>query len=131
MKRIAMTCVIGTTAMFLSACGRDQNDRPEIKSEIDKMRNQGWDFVEMVGEAHSMPKMREIRHSDANGSLTVYAGNTGIDGYGNRQQTFSKTFRDEGYEFLEVKIMTSPADGYCLVFKKPQPSINNSNSTSP
>lgn len=82
------------------------------------MKNEGWDFLEMVGEAHSEPETREIRHSDSSGSLTVFAGNTGVDGYGHKQQNFNKTFKNEGYEFLEVKIMTSPADGYSLVFQR-------------
>ena len=90
------------------------------------MRDQGWDFVEMVGEAHSKPETREIRHSDASGALTVHAGNTGVDGYGGRSQSFEKTFKKDGFDFLEVKIMTSPADGYCLVFHKPQGTNKNS-----
>jgi hypothetical protein len=129
MKTFASACVLSIVMLLLGACGRESTDRPEIKSEIELMRNQGWDFVEMVGEAHSTPVMREIRHSDASGSLTVHAGNTGVDGYGDRSQSFDKTFKKDGFDFLEVKIMTSPADGYCLVFQKPRGTINNSAST--
>lgn len=126
MKTFATTCVISMVMLLISACGREYTNRTEIKSEIELMRNQGWDFVEMVGEAHSMPETREIRYSDASGSLTVHAGNTGVDGHGHRSHSFDKTFKKDGFEFLEVKIMTSPADGYCLVFQKPRGAINNS-----
>lgn len=115
--------------LLLGSCGRVYTERPEIKTEIENMHEQGWDFVEMVGEAHSTPVSREVRLSDASGSLTVHAGNTGVDGYGDRSQSFDKIFKKDGLDFLEVKIMTSPADGYCLVFQKPQEAINNSAST--
>ena len=86
------------------------------------MQRDGWSFLEMVGEAHSKPDPdgRELRRSDSTGSLTVYAMNTGIDGHGSREQEWKKTFKQEGFEFLEVKIMTSPADGYSLVFRRSQ-----------
>lgn len=118
MKCFAIAGVFGAIALLLMGCERKFTDRPEVEREIKLLRNQGWYFVEMVGEAHAMPLTREIRRSDVNGNLTVYATNTGVDGMGDRQQSFRKTFDDEGFDFLEVKIMTSPADGYGLVFRR-------------
>jgi hypothetical protein len=38
---------------------------------------------------------------------------------GNPQRIEQKqTFKEDGWRFLEVKIMTSPADGYAIVFRK-------------
>ncbi len=75
----------------------------------------------MVGEAHGKPDPdgRSIRRSNDTGSLTVYAMNTGVDGHGSRQEEWKETFKEDGFEFLEVKIMTTPADGYSLVFRRP------------
>lgn len=84
------------------------------------MQGDGWEYVEMVGEAHSDPEAREIRRSDSTGSLTVYAANTGVDGDGPRAKEWQKTFKSDGFDFLEVKTMTSPAGGYSLVFRRQQ-----------
>ncbi len=82
------------------------------------MEDRGWDFVEMVGEAHGLPEGREILHSDGSGTLIVKAINSGANGYGNKYEEFKKTFNDNGFEFQEVKVVTSPADVYSLVFRK-------------
>lgn len=112
----SLSRMFGIGLFFLSACGREPADRPEIQREIELMRNKGWEFVEMVGEARSTPDVREIRHCDESGALTVRAMNSGANG--NDYERFTETFKEEGFEFLEVKIMTSPADGYSLVFRK-------------
>jgi hypothetical protein len=121
MKRVTLNSIVVILALFLSACGgRDFTKQPEVKAEIAARQGEGWDFVEMVGEAHGKPDPngRSIRRSDDAGSLTVYAMNTGVDGHGSEQKRWERTFRQDGFEFMEVKIMTSPADGYSLVFRR-------------
>ncbi len=121
MKPIVSAFAVGFVAFLLSACKRDFAARPEIQQEIKTMRSEGWEYIEMVGEARSNPEAREIRRSDSTGSLTVYAANTGVDGGGSPAKEWRKTFKSDGFEFLEVKTMTSPAGGYSLVFRKHHP----------
>ena len=118
MKTLVSAFLLGLVAILLAACSRDHTDRAEIKREVELMDDQGWDFVEMVGEAHGLPEGREIRYSDDGGALMVTAINSGANGYGNKYEEFKKTFKDDGFDFLEVKIVTSPADVYSLVFRK-------------
>jgi hypothetical protein len=115
----SLSLVILVNALIFSGCAkRDFTDLPEVKEEIVAQRGDGWEFVEMVGEAHGKPETREIRLSNSTGSLTVWAGNTGIDGNG-REQEWRKTFQSDDFAFLEVKRMTGPACGYSLVFRRP------------
>lgn len=114
---------MGFLAVFLSACGRtDFTRQPEVKAEIEARQKGGWEFVEMVGEAHGKPEPegRSIQRPDESGALTVSAMNSGTDGHGSQPQEWERTFRQDGFEFFAVKIMTSPADGYALVFRKPR-----------
>ncbi|HEX5790823.1 MAG TPA: hypothetical protein VFY13_06695, partial [Luteolibacter sp.] len=79
MKHVIFSSIVVTLALFLSACGgRDFTKQPEVKAEIAAMQDEGWNFVEMVGEAHGKPDPdgRFIRMSDEAGSLTVNAMNT-------------------------------------------------------
>lgn len=87
-------------------------------SEKARWLSEGWEFVAFVGEPHGSVETREVRYSDPKtGSLTVIAPSSGE--VGNPQRIEQKqTFKEDGWRFLEVKIMTSPADGYAIVFRK-------------
>lgn len=125
MKRLTASSILLILALFISACGRrDFTKQPEVKAEIDARQAEGWEFVEMVGDAHSKPEQdgRWITNPDDSGLLTVSAMNTGIDGYGSRPQEWTRTFKQVGFDFLAVHFMTSPADVYVLVFRKPHSS---------
>jgi hypothetical protein len=78
----------------------------------------GWEFVTVVGVPRGNVEAREIRYSDPKtGSLIVIAPASGLPGE-SRGPEQRRTFQEQGYQFLEVKIMTSPADGYGIVFRK-------------
>lgn len=118
MKILKSACFFGLIASFFSACKRDDTDRAEVRQEIEALEAQGWEFIEMVGEAHGAPESRIMRYSDASGELRVIASNSGANGYGHKPEEFNKTFKEDGFQFLEVKIPTSPADVYSLVFRR-------------
>ncbi len=109
-------------ALVFAACGRSYMDTPEIAAERKAMEADGWTFVEVVGDdVRSKTKDREIRKSDPAGALTVYAASSGIDGHGLSDKEWEKRYQEEGHEFLEVKIMTSPSDCYSIVFRRKSP----------
>lgn len=91
------------------------------------MQSEGWEYVEIVGEARSKPETRELRRSDSTGSLTVYAASTGVEGDGSRAKEWRRKFKSDGFDFLEVKTMTSPAGGYSLVFRRKSCTKNETN----
>ncbi|MFC0019500.1 hypothetical protein [Roseibacillus persicicus] len=108
-------------ALVCSHCNRrDFTERPEVRAEIHARESDGWDFVEMVGEAHGKPDPngQEVRFSGKSEAITVFAMNSGSNGYSSRQQEWRKVFQEDVVLFLEVKVMTSPADSYSLVFRK-------------
>jgi hypothetical protein len=103
----------------LGGCSLRRGEHPTVTAEKKQLTAEGWEFVEVVGEAHGKVEAREIRTSDSGtGELTVYSTISGIDGHGSRRSDITKTFKEAGYTFLEVKIGTSPADGYSILFRK-------------
>jgi len=114
---LLVSVIIATAASFVwFGCGRKPADHPAVVAEKARWISEGWEFVTVVGEPHGTVEARGIRHSDPNtGSLRVIAP---AGDPGSRRPEQERTFQEQGYRFLEVKIMTSPASGYGIVFRK-------------
>ena len=99
-------------------CGHKPADNPRVAAEKARWISEGWEFVAVVGKAQGAVEARAVRYSDPEtGSLTVIAPSSGLPGESHGPQE-KRTFQEPGYRFLEVKIMTSVADGYGIVFRK-------------
>lgn len=98
--------------------GRKPGDNPTVAAEKARWSSEGWEFVAVVGTSGGTMEAREVRYSDpTTGSLTVIAPSSGLPGESKGPHE-ERTFQERGYRFLEVKIMTSAADGYGIVFRK-------------
>lgn len=99
-------------------CGRKPADNPTVAAEKARWISEGWEFVAIVGTDLGTVEARTVRYSDPEtGSLTVIAPSSGLPGESHGPEE-RRTFQEPGYRFLEVKIMTSVADGYGIVFRK-------------
>ena len=114
-----MACVVLATLALLSpGCRRQSGDTQVLITEKAQWTSHGWEFVTVVGTARGSVEAREIRHSDPEtGILTVIAPASGLPGE-SRGPEQKRTFHERGYRFLEVKIMTGPADGYGIIFRQ-------------
>jgi hypothetical protein len=115
---VACAILVSGASCLTGGCGRKPVDDPLVAAEKVQWVSAGWEFVAVVGAPRGNVETREVRFTDPQtGKLTVIAPASGLPGE-SRGPEESRTFQERDYQFLEVKIMTSPADGYSIVFRR-------------